>query len=144
MYASKSNIKAISAYSTTSVQTDVLSASPHKLVLMLFDGALFALSRSKFAIENKILDEKIKQIAKAIDIISLGLKASLDTSIGGELASRLDALYDYMCARIAFSNATNTTAPIDEVVSLLRDLRDAWAAIDEAKQVTPSNSYEEA
>ncbi len=144
MYASKSNIKAISAYSTTSVQTDVLSASPHKLILMLFDGAILALSRSKFAIENKILEEKIKQIAKAIDIISLGLKASLDTSIGGELASRLDALYDYMCARIVFSNATNTTAPIDEVLFLLKDLREAWAAIDEEKQAAPAASYEEA
>ena len=140
----KQSTKAAAAYSNTSLQTDVLEASPHKLILMLYDGALLSLNLSKVAIEEKNLKEKIKQITKAIDIISLGLKASLDVSLGGELALRLDALYDYMCARLAFANATNTVAPIDEVASLLRELREAWEVIGDTKESSLSKSYEEA
>lgn len=143
MYTTRQQLKAAAAYSNTSVQTDVLEASPHKLVLMLYDGALLSLNLAKVGIEEKSLTDKIKQISKAIDIISLGLKASLDVSLGGELALRLDALYDYMCARLAFANATNTVAPIDEVAGLLRELRDAWEVIGEKKESSLSRSYEE-
>ncbi|KAF7598168.1 MAG: flagellar export chaperone FliS [Candidatus Dactylopiibacterium carminicum] len=122
------------AYARIGVQTNVATADPHRLILMLFDGALMAINSGAVALESKDVQAKIKHIGKAIEIISMGLKASLDTNAGGELAQRLDALYDYMINRLIYANAFNTDVPLTEVAGLLRDLRDAWSQIGDAVQ----------
>jgi len=118
-----------SAYARISTETSVESASPHKLVLMLYDGALVSLRTAKVAMENKDIPTKGNSISKAIDIILNGLKVSLDLNAGGELAERLDALYEYMAGRLLHANLHNNPAALDEVVGLLGSLREAWAAI---------------
>ena len=77
---------------------------------------------------------KGSHISRAIDLISNGLKASLDMESGGELAERLAALYDYMAQRLLWANLKNETAPLDEVLNLLNELRGAWAEIAPSKQ----------
>lgn len=124
------------AYARVGIETNIASANPHQLVLMLFDGALLAVNTGAAAMAEKDSALKIRQITKAIEIISLGLKASLDPNAGGELAERLAALYDYMCVRLTLANAQNNPAPLSEVSGLLRDLRDAWAQIADAKPET--------
>jgi flagellar secretion chaperone FliS len=116
------------AYAKVGVETNVSTADPHSLILMLFDGALLAINSAAVAIENKDIPTKIKQITKAIEIITMGLHASLDSS-GGELSERLGALYDYMSTRLVIANAQNNTAPLTEVSGLLRELREAWEQI---------------
>lgn len=122
------------AYARIGVQTNVATADPHQLILMLFDGALLSINSAAVALEAKDIPAKIKHITKAIEIIGMGLKASLDLSAGGELAERLDALYDYMSNRLVYANAFNTDAPLTEVAGLLRELRDAWSQISDAAQ----------
>lgn len=117
------------AYSKVSVETNISTADPHQLILMLFDGAILAINSAAIAMENKDIETKVKNIGKAIEIITFGLKASLDANVEGELPDRLAALYDYMSGRLAHANAHNTSAPLTEVVGLLRDLREAWASI---------------
>lgn len=119
------------AYARVGIETNIASANPHQLVLMLFDGALLAVNTAAAAIEDQDTAGKIRQVTKAIEIISMGLKASLDQNAGGELAERLGALYDYMCLRLTLANAQNNAAPLAEVSGLLRDLRDAWAQISD-------------
>jgi flagellar protein FliS len=119
------------AYARVGIETNIASANPHQLVLMLFDGALLAVNTAAAAIEDQDTAGKIRQVTKAIEIISMGLKASLDQNAGGELAERLGALYDYMCFRLTLANAQNNAAPLAEVSGLLRDLRDAWAQISD-------------
>ncbi len=120
------------AYARVGIETNVASANPHQLVLMLFDGALLSINTAAAAIEESDMPVKIRQVTKAIEIISMGLKASLDQNAGGDLAERLGALYDYMCLRLTLANAQNSTAPLTEVAGLLRELRDAWAQISDA------------
>ncbi|MEN3111410.1 flagellar export chaperone FliS [Uliginosibacterium paludis] len=120
------------AYARVGIETNVASANPHQLVLMLFDGALLSINTAAAAIEENDMSGKIRHVTKAIEIISMGLKASLDQNAGGELADRLGALYDYMCLRLTLANAQNSTAPLTEVAGLLRELRDAWAQISDA------------
>lgn len=127
MFASYSN-KA-SAYAKVGVETDVTSASPHKLILMLYDGALAQIHSAKLAMANKNIPVKGQHISKAIDIIINGLKVSLNMEAGGELAERLDALYDYMSERLLYANLHNNSSALDEVVELLESLRSAWADI---------------
>lgn len=125
---------AASAYAKVGVESHVSNADPHQLILMLFDGALLSINSAAIAMERNDIEARVKNITKAIEIISMGLKASLDNQTGGELTERLAALYDYMCSRLLHANAFSTDAPLIEVAGLLRDLRDAWSQIANASQ----------
>jgi len=115
------------AYAKVGIETNVSTANPHQLVMMLFDGALLAINSAAISMANGDVASKGVSITKAIEIITYGLKASLDGEAGGELASRLGALYDYMCQRLFFANMNNNEAGLNEVSGLLADLREAWA-----------------
>lgn len=117
------------AYALVGVETGVMAASPHKLVLMLFDGAMLAVAMARQAMATNKISEKGEEISRAIDIISNGLKVSLDMQAGGELAARLGALYDYICSRLLQANLRNDAAALDEVDALLRELKTAWEEI---------------
>ncbi len=132
---------AAAAYAKVSVESHVSNADPHQLILMLFDGALLAINSAAIAMERNDIEARVKNISKAIEIITMGLKTSLDPQ-GGELADRLAALYDYMCSRLLHANAFSTDAPLVEVAGLLRDLRDAWSQIANASQSEPAASQE--
>ncbi len=71
-------------------------------------------------------------ISKAIMIIDSGLRASLDKKVGGEIAEGLDALYEYMAARLLQANLKNQVDILEEVQRLLTDLRGAWNAIGDS------------
>ncbi len=127
MFAVMHNPKA--AYNKVGIETGVDTADPHKLVLMLFEGAMLAVSGASLHMQRNEIAKKGEAVSKAINIIANGLKASLDTQAGGELAERLAALYDYMCARLLHANLNNQPAVLDEVSHLLAELKDAWAQI---------------
>ena len=123
----------VNAYAQVAVETGVEAADPHKLILMLLDGALMCIaSAHQHMLKNEIA-AKGENVSKAIEIISNGLKASLNTEAGGELAQRLSALYDYMCSRLLYANAHNKPAGLDEVRNLLNELKDAWTQIGDDK-----------
>jgi flagellar secretion chaperone FliS len=121
--------KRAASYASIGVDTGVSTADPHKLILMLFDGAVLAISSAAVALADEDTPRKGQNISKAIDIITNGLKVSLDMDSGGELAVRLAALYDYMVERLLYANLNNSRPALDEVAGLLRDLRDAWQQI---------------
>lgn len=121
--------KPTEAYAKVGLETGVAGADAHKLIMMLFDGAVLSLGLAAQAMKDKKIAEKGRAISDAINIISSGLQASLDTTAGGDLALRLNALYDYMCERLLFANLRNDPAAISEVLRLLGELRGAWAEI---------------
>jgi flagellar protein FliS len=121
--------KAIDAYAQVGVETGVASADPHRLILMLFDGSLAAISGARLAMSRADIAAKGAAISKAIAIIDGGLKASLDVKAGGALAERLSELYDYMLRRLLAANLRNDAVILDEVAHLLDELRGAWAQI---------------
>jgi len=117
------------AYKNVGVEIGVTSADPHRLTLMLFDGALVSINAARIHMENGEIPLKGTSISKAIEIIANGLKVSLDFDVGGELAQRLASLYDYMCARLLHANARNDIGALGEVATLLRELKEAWEQI---------------
>lgn len=123
------NIQGVNAYSRVGLETGVVSANPHQLIVMLFDGAILACKNALPHIAAKVFAEKGALISKAIMIIESGLKASLDKQAGGEIAESLDALYDYMSNRLYIANLKNQQEPVNEVIHLLVELRSAWEAI---------------
>jgi len=114
------------AYAKVGIETNVSTASPHQLVLMLFDGALLAVNSAAYSMASGDIASKGSSVTKAMEIITYGLKASLDAEAGGELANRLAALYDYMCERLLYANVNNSTTALTEVSQLLTELRTAW------------------
>lgn len=119
-------------YAKVGVDAAVETSDPHRLVLMLFDGAMAAVALARFQMVDGQIPQKGAAISKAIDLITNGLQASLDLEQGGELASRLAALYEYMSQRLLFANINNSVAALDEVHELLASLREAWAEISPA------------
>ena len=120
---------AIKAYANVGLESSVTAADPHKLILLLYQGALLAIASAKNQMLRKETSAKGRSISNAIMIIDEGLKASLDQNTGGGLAQNLSALYDYMNQRLLIANLKNDMAALDEVSSLLSDLKGAWEAI---------------
>lgn len=128
------------AYAKVGVETGVLAASPHKLIAMLFDGALVALSTGLVHMKTGNIAGKGQAISKAIRIIDEGLRASLDQSAGGGIAVSLDALYEYMSNRLLMGNLKNDPAMLEEVQRLLTELKQAWDGIDPAAAAIGQNA----
>lgn len=118
------------AYAKVGVETGVLSASPHRLITMLFDGALAAVSSARQSMSAGRIQDKGRAVSQAITIINDGLRASLDKKAGGEIAQNLDALYEYLSKRLFEANLQNRPEILDEVTRLLNELKGAWDAID--------------
>lgn len=124
-----SQVRGANAYAKVGIETGVISASPHKLIVMLFDGAIVSISNAIQQMSNGDIAAKGHSISKAIAIIENGLRASLDKKTGGEIALSLDNLYEYMNNRLIFANIHNQTDTLMEVQTLLRDLKSSWEAI---------------
>lgn len=133
MYSSRGT----QAYAQIGVESAVMSASPHQLIVLLFDGALSAMVRARLFMQQGELAAKGEALSKAINIIDNGLKAGLDNEKGGELAENLSSLYDYMIRRLMQANLRNDVAAIEEIEGLLTNIADAW------KQISPLNAARE-
>ncbi|RXE49694.1 flagellar export chaperone FliS [Chromohalobacter israelensis] len=117
------------AYARVGVESGVMSASPHRLIVMLFDGAQAAIRAAKLHMEDGNIAAKGQSISKAMDIVNNGLAAALDREQGGELAERLESLYDYVVRLLMKANRHNDQAALDEAARLLEDIGSAWREI---------------
>ena len=117
------------AYAQVGLESGVMSASPHQLIVMLFDGAQSALVRARILMNQGDIPAKGAALSKAINIIENGLNAGLDLEKGGEMAENLSALYDYMSRRLLHANLHNDEQAITEVLALLENIADAWRQI---------------
>ena len=123
------NRAGVQAYAQVGMESGVMSASPHQLIVMLFDGAQSALVRARILMSQGDIPAKGAALSKAINIIDNGLSAGLDMDKGGELAQNLSALYDYMSRRLLHANLHNDEQAINEVSALLENIADAWRQI---------------
>ena len=119
---------ALDQYSQNAVRTGIESASPHRLIQMLLEGALGKIAAAKGHMERGAIQPKGEQIGSAISILE-GLKASLDKDKGGEIAQNLEDLYVYMERRLLEAHSHNDASILDEVSDLLRQIKEAWDAI---------------
>lgn len=104
-------------------------ASPHRMVTMLFDGAIEAIVQARGALRNREIEAKGRAIGRAARIIEEGLKAGLNRQAGGELAQHLHDLYVYLGVRLTLANLRNDAAMLEECQRLLEPVRDAWVEI---------------
>lgn len=138
MYTNPRN--AAHAYANVGLETGVAAASPQQLIVMLYEGAELAVRMAIKHINEGDLAKKSSAITKASSIIIEGLRAALDPQQGGAIAQQLDALYDYMNKRLMLAHLNNQTAPLEEVLGLLRELRGAWQQIGATDRGAPQPS----
>ncbi len=119
------------------LQTQVQSRSPVELVVMLYDGALKFLKLTVEAMERGDLVAKREAMSRAMAIF-VHLQGTLNVDEGGPVAESLDSLYTYMTDRLTTANLQRERAPIDEVIQLLGDLREAWAQVAQMPPPTPA------
>lgn len=124
---------ATNQYRAIHTQGAVADASPHQLIAMLFTGVLDNLATARGGIEHNNIALKGEKIGRAIEIVD-NLRAALDMSQGGEVATNLRDLYDYMETRLLRANMDNSVAMIDEVAGLIREIKLGWDAIPEAQR----------
>jgi len=129
------------AYANVGLETGVFAASPHQLIIMLYEGAELAVRMAIKHMNEGDTAKKSAAITKASNIILDGLSAALNPQKGGDIALQLGALYDYMNDRLMLAHVKNQTAPLEEVQGLLRELHGAWQQIGSAGQsaARPSN-----
>lgn len=130
-------VHAAQAYARIGLETGVAAASPQRLIVMLYDGALAALAEARGHVQAGRTAQKGRALGKAISIVDEGLKAALDVGQGGDIARSLMELYDYVGRRMLLANLRDDVAMIDEASRLLAELRAAWAALAE-RQDTPA------
>jgi len=130
-----------SAYANVGLETGVVAASPHQLIVMLYEGAELAVRMAIKHMNEGDLSKKSAAITKASTIILDGLRAALDPQQGGDIALHLDELYAYMNKRLMLAHINNQIPPLDEVLGLLRELHDAWKQIGTAGHPAPQSSH---
>jgi len=121
------------AYAAVGLESSVMSASPHKLITLLFDGALSALAKADIYIQQGNIPAKGRVLTHAINIINNGLKLGLDMENGGELSQNLASLYDYFCRKIIQVNLHNDRELLKQIRQLLSEIADAWKEIAPGK-----------
>ena len=121
-------LAALSQYGKIKDDTQTMYASPHQLMLMLFDGAIEAMSFTIGAIQNNDLALRSKQNTRSITIIN-GMRECLDMQAGGELADNLYALYQYMAQELFRANFKNDSETIRNIQTMLKDIRGSWEKI---------------
>lgn len=120
---------AVNAYQAVQVDAAVLGASPYELIAKLLAKAVESIIEAKGYMANDDVVNKSAHIKIAVSIISDGLRSSLNMEAGGELAERLDALYDYMVRQLLKAHIDNDVAILDEVVALLGEIKSGWDGI---------------
>ena len=123
-------MNALHQYQAINTQTSVIDVDKHRLIQLLFDGALERINTAKSKITAKDFEGKNRLINKSIEIIS-GLRSFLDKGQAGDLASNLEDLYIYMERRLFEANVKNDITILEEVAGHLRTIKEGWDGIRE-------------
>ena len=109
---------------------EVGEAFPSRLIVMLYDEAINSMVAAMDAISRGDIEARFNATTRTSDIIS-ELYVSLDMENGGEIAETLAALYSHIIAQMPMINFTNDVMMVDQIITLLRPIRDAWNELDE-------------
>ncbi len=110
------------------LQTQVTTTSPGDLLILLYDGAIHFLNKSKEYLAVNDVAQKGIYISKTLDIIN-ELDSTLNLDKGGDLAANLHNLYFFCSSSLVMANLKKDAKKIDEVIKILGGLRSAYAEI---------------
>lgn len=120
---------AVNAYQAVQVDAAVMGSGPHEIISKLLARAIEAVMDAKGFMQKGDILAKGNEINIATSIIADGLQGSLNMEAGGEIAVNLDGLYDYMLRRLMTAHAENNVATLDEVTTILQEIKSGWDGI---------------
>ena len=127
---------AMDQYKSVGLHGQIADANSHRLIQMLLEGALEKIAKAKGNMARKEISSKGENLGLAITIVGT-LQSSLDMEKGGEIAKNLEALYDYMSRCLLEANINNDTGKLNEVTSLLKEVKGAWDVIPDEFKTLP-------
>ena len=104
---------------------NIETASPERILIMLYDGALRFIRQARQGMKDQELKPKLEGISRSIDILN-ELSNTLDFDKGGEVASNLQRIYDFMVFHLGNANLQKKIEPVKEVHDMMVELREAW------------------
>lgn len=125
--------KNLKAYNQVNIESSLLSANPHQIILMMYDGLLESIAKGKGAIERGDLEIKSKMLTKAVNILA-ALENSLDAKAEPEISKNFSALYGYCIDKLNEISVSMDTEGLDQVIEFLKPLRDAWKEMPETSK----------
>lgn len=132
-------------------KSQVETATPERILIMLYDGAIQFLNIAKLELNANTVPLNVQKIHNNImgaQKIVTEFQNTLNMDIGGEVAKNLYDLYDYLYNRLIEANMKKDVSIIEEVLGHLKELRDTWQQAIEIYQKETNGkrglvSYEE-
>jgi flagellar protein FliS len=124
------SLSGAAVYKKVGTQSAAEYANPHRLIQMLFDGAIEKMLIARNNMERGDIKAKGENINWAIRIIG-GLQASLDKDKGGEVAATLSSLYIYIVEKLSEANVKNDVTKLDESIAIIKNIKEGWDGISE-------------
>lgn len=121
-------MNALQQYQRVNAQTSIVDADPHRLIQLLYQGALERINMARARIQARDFEGKNRLINGTVDIIA-GLRGFLDFEKGGELATKLESLYDYVERVLVQANMRNDLTCLDEAASIINQIKSGWDGI---------------
>ena len=134
----------MNAYMNQYQNNQVLNASPERILIMLYDGAIRFVRQAKTAIVEGREAEKSRAISKAVAIVA-EFSNTLNREVGGEVAEDLSRLYDFVLRELSQAGIKNDADQLVPVEKILLDLREAFVGAMEISQpsVKPAQSAQQ-
>jgi len=109
------------AYATTQVQT----ASPVQVVVLLYDGTIQAMKLAQEGMQNNHREDKARFLGRALRVVS-ELSATLNMEQGGAVARDLRRIYEFVIHELTQANLLNQPERLDGPIRCLGVIREAW------------------
>jgi len=118
-----------SAYTAVSLDSEIVGATPHQLIVLLYDGAINAMKRAEIYFQSGNIARRGEMISRAINIIDNGLRAGLDHEKGGKIAEELESLYEYISRTLLEANLNKSGENLPHLISLMTEMSETWQLI---------------
>lgn len=124
------------AYTAVSLESQINGATPHQLIVLLYDGAINAMRRAEIYFQSGNIARRGEMLSRAINIIDNGLRAGLDHDKGGEIASELESLYEYISRTLLEANLNKSGENLPHLIALMTEMSETWQSVSpQQKQV---------
>jgi flagellar protein FliS len=111
-------------------QDEIATASPSRIVVMLYDEAIYQLGLSIKAVSAGDIAGRFNAVAMTANIVEQ-LHSTLDFAQGGEIAEQLGTVYRFILSRLPRINLYNDSEIAAQMIGLLEPMRDSWHALDQ-------------
>lgn len=123
------NTPAKGAYAAASLESQIAGATPHQLIVLLFDGAINAMRRADIYFQAGNVARRGEMISRAINIIDNGLRAGLNHDVGGSIPADLERLYEYVSRQLLEANLQRSGEQLPQLIALMVEMAETWKAI---------------